>query len=64
MNEGENEKSIREMNEVAERDAKLSGIKAQLWRRIAAAMAEISRAPVHEPLRQSPPSLRPRERAE
>jgi hypothetical protein len=50
MKRDEDEKHIRELNEAAERDAELSRIKAQLWRRIAAAMTEIPRVPAHEPL--------------
>ncbi len=48
MNEDENEKYVRELNEAAELDAKMSRIKAQLWRRIAATMTEISSASAHE----------------
>jgi hypothetical protein len=50
MNEDENEKYVQELNEAAERDANMSRIKAQLWRRIAAATTEISRASAHERL--------------
>ncbi len=50
MNEDDNEKYVRELNEAAERDANTSRIKAQLWRRIAAAMSEISSSSAHERL--------------
>jgi hypothetical protein len=41
MKEHENEKYVRALNEAAHHEAELSRVKAQLWRRIAAAMKEI-----------------------
>jgi len=38
--ENDDERYVREMNEAAERDAHFDRVKAQLWRRIAAAMRE------------------------
>jgi hypothetical protein len=51
MKEDEDEKHVRELNEAAEGDAELSRIKAQLWRRIAAAMRDFPGAAVKGPSR-------------
>jgi uncharacterized small protein (DUF1192 family) len=65
-NEDENEKYVRELNETAERDAELAHVKAQLWRRIAAVMTEISRLSAHERLSATITAkpIHPGERAE
>ena len=42
MRRADIEKHIRQQNEIAEREAELDRIKAQLWRRFSAAMREIS----------------------
>jgi len=39
--ENDDERYVREMNETAERDAQFNRVKAQLWRRISAAMKDI-----------------------
>jgi hypothetical protein len=39
--ENNDERYVREMNETAERDAQFNRVKAQLWRRISAAMKDI-----------------------
>jgi hypothetical protein len=51
MKEDEDEKHVRELNEAAERDAELSRIKAQCWRRIAAAMRDFPGASAKGPSR-------------
>jgi hypothetical protein len=49
--ENDDERYVREMNETAERDAELSRVKAQLWRRISAAMKDIPGVAAKGPLR-------------
>lgn len=39
--ENDDERYVREMNETAEHDAQFNRVKAQLWRRISAAMKDI-----------------------
>jgi hypothetical protein len=39
--ENDDERYVREINETAERDAQFNRVKAQLWRRISAAMKDI-----------------------
>ena len=43
------EKHIRQQNRIAEREAELNRIKAQLYRRISASMGEIPSAAENEP---------------
>jgi hypothetical protein len=49
MRRADIEKHIRQQNEIAEREAELNRIKAQLWRRISAAMSEIPSVAGNEP---------------